>query len=425
MTGSLYQPAGLPDGGKSSPGIFGFISAASRILLGFLIVLMPLTGCSDETEPASPATPGEIGIEHQSHRIASVPWFINVVRVDRFPARFEIQSVHAKGGAVGLATLTEQIQDTGLRIAPPVAGINGDFYKRDGPYTGDPRGLQITNGELISGPNGGNGGACFWTDAIGDPHTDIIESDFQIGWPNGKSTPFALNGERSHDTIEVYTPALGRKTHSASGRELILERGAAGPWLPLHIGRTYQARIRAIHEGGGTPISPETVVVSIPAGMIASLPPLQPGTLLTLSTLTTPILRGVKTAIGTGPVLLRKGRIQPLPKGDQDSFEFNSMTERHPRSAIGWNENSYYLVEVDGRQRQLSVGMTLEELASYMGQLGCESAVSLDGGGSATLWCDGKVQNSPCDGHERLIANSIIVVRKKPFQRLMESKSSD
>ena len=36
--------------------------------------------------------------------------------------------------------------------------------------------------------------------------------------------------------------------------------------------------------------------------------------------------------------------------------------ERHPRSAVGWNADSYFLVEVDGRQRGLSVGMTLEEL---------------------------------------------------------------
>ena len=70
-------------------------------------------------------------------------------------------------------------------------------------------------------------------------------------------------------------------------------------------------------------------------------------------------------------------------------------------------------MEVDGRQKSLSVGMTLDELSAYLRKLGCNEAMNLDGGGSATLWCTGKVRNSPCDGQERAIANSLIVVRRK------------
>ena len=88
------------------------------------------------------------------------------------------------------------------------------------------------------------------------------------------------------------------------------------------------------------------------------------------------------------------------------------MLERHPRSAIGWNKNWFFLVEVDGRQRDLSVGMTLDELSNYLVKLGCEEALNLDGGGSATIWYQGEVRNSPCDGYERPIANSLVVLRK-------------
>jgi len=88
------------------------------------------------------------------------------------------------------------------------------------------------------------------------------------------------------------------------------------------------------------------------------------------------------------------------------------MTERHPRSAIGWDARHLYLVEVDGRQENLSVGMTVEELAGHMARLGCSDAMNLDGGGSATLWCAGKIRNSPCDGRERPIANALVVLRK-------------
>ena len=56
--------------------------------------------------------------------------------------------------------------------------------------------------------------------------------------------------------------------------------------------------------------------------------------------------------------------------------------------------------------------MTLDELASYLVKLGCVEALNLDGGGSSTLWFDGSVRNSPCDGYERPIANSLVVVQQ-------------
>jgi exopolysaccharide biosynthesis protein len=89
------------------------------------------------------------------------------------------------------------------------------------------------------------------------------------------------------------------------------------------------------------------------------------------------------------------------------------MREDHPRAAIGWNEKYFYLVEVDGRQKHLSVGMTLDDLAKWLMKLGCTEAMNFDGGGSATLWFDGQVRNSPCDRMEREIANCLVIVRKK------------
>jgi exopolysaccharide biosynthesis protein len=89
------------------------------------------------------------------------------------------------------------------------------------------------------------------------------------------------------------------------------------------------------------------------------------------------------------------------------------MQERHPRAAVGWNDRYLFLVEVDGRQRGLSVGMTLDELARFLARLGCKEAMNFDGGGSATLWYDGQVRNSPCDRMEREIANCLVIVCKK------------
>ena len=56
--------------------------------------------------------------------------------------------------------------------------------------------------------------------------------------------------------------------------------------------------------------------------------------------------------------------------------------------------------------------MTFPELADYMAKLGCDEALNLDGGGSATFWLYGQVVNSPSEGHERETANGLVVVRK-------------
>jgi exopolysaccharide biosynthesis protein len=112
-------------------------------------------------------------------------------------------------------------------------------------------------------------------------------------------------------------------------------------------------------------------------------------------------MTGSRTAIGGGPALVRGGT----------ALTFSGLQPRHPRTAVGWNKDYFFLVEVDGRQKN-SVGMSLPELATYMAtKLGCDEANNLDGGGSATMWVYGNVMNSPSEGRERPAANALVVVR--------------
>ena len=90
------------------------------------------------------------------------------------------------------------------------------------------------------------------------------------------------------------------------------------------------------------------------------------------STASSPSLRGAKTAIGGGPVLVRNGKRQKIIQPASEAYEFSSMLERHPRTAVGWNSNYLFFVEVDGRQKNLSVGMTLDELLAEVGLSGAE-----------------------------------------------------
>jgi hypothetical protein len=102
-----------------------------------------------------------------------------------------------------------------------------------------------------------------------------------------------------------------------------------------------------------------------------------------------------------GPLLVRGGRVVFDRAADAEgfsagSFQFDSdITDgRHPRAALGVGGGLLLAVACDGRSAG-DAGMTLGELAEQMAALGAEQAINLDGGGSASLVCDGELVNEP------------------------------
>jgi len=378
-------------------------------LWALLVALGLFTGCQEAVPPTAFASIYP-GLDYTNHRMSRIPWSVHIVRIDRSDSRYRVHSGHANGQALGLSPLTQILKQLPPELGEPVAAINGDFYQRDRAYAGDPRGLQILQGHLISAPVGG---VAFWIDASGQPSAGPVSNRFEITWPNGSSTPFGLNQDRGSDRLILYTPLIGKSTKTSGGRELILEpKALASTSIRLEAGQEWVVRVREIREGGNSPVRPDTLVLSAGPALLRRLPTPTPDMELKLSTATVPDLRGATTAISGGPLLVHRGQRLKIEPPRSDSYEFSSMLERHPRSAVGWNKTHFFLVEVDGRQAGLSVGMTLEELSDYMANLGCDEAMNLDGGGSATFWCGGAIRNSPCDGHERAIANALVVLRQ-------------
>jgi exopolysaccharide biosynthesis protein len=353
----------------------------------------------------------EPGLSYTNIKVASEPWSIHVLKIDRTQKDLAFYSAHAKDRVLGVSLVADQARAVPSEIGRTLAAVNGDFYVRDNPtYGGDPRGLQIINGDLISGPDT----VCTWFDTEGNPHLDEVKGDFKVTWPDGSKTSFGLNQQRRPNMSVLYTPSYGPSTRAARGRELILEKDGDSPWLPLQAGQTYRARVREISTNGNTRLVPDVVVLSLGPQVPGTIPDPPPGTVLQISTATAPDLKGVKTAIGGGPALIRDKKLFDLfdpPRGTSSDFSQRSKYERHPRSAVGWSATHVYFVTVDGRQPGLSVGMKLAELAEFMSKLGCTDAMNLDGGKSAQLWISGRIVNSPCQG-EDTVANSLLVVRK-------------
>jgi len=131
---------------------------------------------------------------------------------------------------------------------------------------------------------------------------------------------------------------------------------------------------------------------------------------LTIST--TPDLSGQDFAVGGDTLLLKSGKVP--------SFTHN-ITGLHPRTAIGTSaDNRYlYIVSVDGRQT-ISQGVSLDEMAVIMKQVGCYNAINFDGGGSTTMverlpgTNNVGVVNYPCETPLRKVVSALGVISTAP-----------
>ena len=377
------------------------------------VVVIPLLPGRVQASEAADSANAAKGIEYRNDRIASAPWSIHVVKVARSDPTLEVRSMLARGTVLGLSRVSEQILAIPGAAGTPLAGVNGDFYELgNSRYAGDPRGLQIVEGDLVSDPSGSPSYCAFWIDADGIPHIANVVSEFKVTLPDGQSFPFGLNEERRSAAAVLYTPTLGRATGTSGGREFILEKPDKGSWAPFRVGETCTAKVREISEVGNARLGKDIAVLSFGPQLAAKLPAIEIGATFKLSTATIPDLRGARTAISGGSIVTRGGKAAKIERPRGGGYSVSSMFERHPRSAVGWSKTHIYLVEVDGRQSDLSVGMTLAELGEYMAKLGCEEAINLDGGASATCWYRGRVVNSPCNGSERTVANGLVVLRK-------------
>ena len=127
---------------------------------------------------------------------------------------------------------------------------------------------------------------------------------------------------------------------------------------------------------------------------------------------------GVTEILSAGPVLLLNGVIQPDWTDEELVPSFS--TTAHARTAVGYTRDTViYMVVIDGYQPEISIGISIRELAQYMKDLGCTDALNLDGGGSSTMVIWNKVVNCVSDevksgipGKERPVSNALLLRRK-------------
>ena len=116
---------------------------------------------------------------------------------------------------------------------------------------------------------------------------------------------------------------------------------------------------------------------------------------------------GYEYAMAAGPWLVSDGLHRNNPNTDAH------YSSERPRTAVGKNKTTgkVFLVTVDGDDAPSS-GITINQFAVIMRSLGSTDAMNLDGGGSTTLWIQGKGKVSYVTNgtsYERPVANIIYV----------------
>ena len=99
---------------------------------------------------------------------------------------------------------------------------------------------------------------------------------------------------------------------------------------------------------------------------------------------------GAYHVISFGPGMVSNGEIQI-----QEQYETGKAATKNPRTAIGMISPLHYLFVVTDGRNDDNEGLTVRELAEFMLECGVQYAYNLDGGGSSTMYFNGRVINNP------------------------------
>lgn len=302
-----------------------------------------------------------------------------------------------------------------VKVSGAIGGINGDFF----PWTGDPLGLMLRNGELVSSPFP-NRAVFVW----GKNGSAAGVATVTLGAKNGSLGTFPVDGmnqEAGPNQIVVNSGAAGFARTKGPGVHVVL-RGL-GDWRPV---TSWEGLVDSVVRAESVPIPEFGAVISAVGNKGESLARLKPGDPISVEIATGGFdWSQFDQAIGGGPFLVRNGQVSI--DWSAQGFTAAFANNRHPRTAIGrTRKGDIWFIAIDGRQT-LSSGATLAETARIMLRYGCVEAVNLDGGGSTTLNLFGLTLNRPSGGQERAIANGILFFGKShpPAEKPIEIRAPE
>ena len=294
-------------------------------------------------------------------RLTGKGWFdINYITVD----------LNREG--VGLKLLTEDSitnRNTVLGFAEDnediVAAINGDFFTayNDG---SSPEGMMIKDSVLLTTPSTDPNYSTLTMDKEGFLSVSNFTFDIMVtSKRTNDSSKILFYNKLAHPTyLKLYDSSFGKFSPGSmeDGYEVVVEDGIV-------------TGVYSNKEGVEIPENGYVLHNSLRYSLFLS-ENFQVGDEVELSFTVSPDIENIKEAIGGGTVLLKNGEIAP----------FTLSNSIQPMTAVGIDETGKKIIlfTVNGRTTH-SRGMNFTEIANFLKELGCYSALSFDGGGSTDL----------------------------------------
>jgi len=291
-----------------------------------------------------------------------------------------------------------------------IAAVNAGFFNVK---NGEPAGLLKVAGELVSDTGLTRGVMAVHAksgarqELYFDQVSAKVRARFKAGTEELTVPVDGVDTTRERGKLMLYTPAYHGDTDTApNGTDWILD----GKPLKVvdvreNMGKAPIPRAGAVLSFGGLELS-------------APLDKLVEGTQVTFET-TWKILNGTAPDrfegardIINGAGLLKRDGTTLSGWSASENLQAATFTDvRHPRTMVGVDRRGFlWLVTIDGRQPDHSVGMTFAELIALANRLELQSVLNLDGGGSTTMVVAGEIVNRPSDATgPRPVSDAILV----------------
>ena len=318
-----------------------------------------------------------------------------------------------------VADMANALEGEGYRV---VAGINGDFYNVS---TGLPIGLVITDGVLRSSDAGyyAIGFRADGTAVLGKPGVKV-SADLGYAVDDGSGSPvelirpvIAVNKARTNSGVFLYTYDFNAK-HTTGTTEAGVNVVCTVEQGQLAIGSTVTARVERVEETTVTAIQPDQIVLSANANADAyytnALRNMSAGSEVTLTVSANAGWDDVEYAVGALYCLAENGAVASgLAAGV------------NPRTAVGQKaDGTLVFYTIDGRRSGYSIGASLTQVGQRLVELGCETVLCLDGGGSTNLAVttpdstDASIINRPSESNRKVTNQIFLVASNRSSGRL-------
>ncbi len=357
------------------------------------------------------------GIVHKKYIEPNVPWTINVLEIDLTNSNNTIISVKGDDNIIGHERLSSMSSRYDSPTQQVVGVINADFF--DG--NGTPINNHIVDGEFVKTENVDASNPVYWSNISFD-----FENLATINRTIFNGTIFTdsiidtidnINFSRNTDKLILYNHFFGNTTNTNEwGTEILLSN--INKW---YANDTVFCVVDSIKNLVGNMSIPSDKIVLSGHGESSDflMNNLSLGDTVKIFLGLESLPKKIKALVGGYPKIVKNGNNYAYAGFAEEGGTNSFATARHPRTGVGISADStkLFLITVDGRQ-EISDGMNLSEFANFMVELGIETGINLDGGGSTEMFVRNKIVNSPSDGWERSVANSLMTISTAPQDTL-------